>query len=88
MATMTTTTTDNRTSVQLDKIISLAHLKIKVLRYFLEPFLAESELSNRLLSVVVSPSVRPSVRLSITFSHFHLLLKNHRANFNLAIKRP
>ena len=33
--------------------------------------------SDRLLSVV-----RPSARLFVNFSHFHLLLKNHCANFN------
>ena len=30
----------------------------------------------------VRPSVCPSVRLSVDFSHFHLLLQNHWANFN------
>ena len=30
----------------------------------------------------VRPSVYPSVCLSVNFSHFHLLLQNHWANFN------
>ena len=34
------------------------------------------------LSSVVCLSVRPSVCLSVNFSHFHLLLQNHWANFN------
>ena len=34
------------------------------------------------LSSVVYLSVCLSVRLSVNFSHFHLLLQNHRANFN------
>ena len=34
------------------------------------------------LSSVVCLSVCPSVRLSVNFSHFHLLLPNHWANFN------
>ena len=46
--------------------------------FFSSPELkAQVSFSDRLLSVV-SPSVRPSVN----FSHFHLLLKNHWANFN------
>ena len=34
------------------------------------------------LSSVLCPSVRLSVCLSVNFSHFHLLLQNHCANFN------
>ena len=34
------------------------------------------------LSSGVCLSVRPSVCLSVNFSHFHLLLQNHWANFN------
>ena len=30
----------------------------------------------------VRPSVRPSVCVSVNFSHFHLLVQNHKANFN------
>ena len=33
--------------------------------------------------IVSSPDIpRPSVCLSVNFSHFHLLLQNHWANFN------
>ena len=34
------------------------------------------------ISSAVCLSVRLSVRLSVNFSHFHLLLQNHWANFN------
>ena len=54
---------------------------------------AQVSFSDHLSSVVclsVRPSVRTSVRLSVclsvrlsvNFSHFHLLLQNHWANFN------
>ena len=53
---------------------------------FISPELkAQVSISDHLPSVVC-PSVRPSVCLSVclsvNFSHFHLLLKNHWANFN------
>ena len=38
-------------------------------------------LSDCLLSVAC-PTVCPSICLSLNFSHFHLLLQNHWANFN------
>ena len=38
---------------------------------------AQVSFSDRLSSVVC-----PSFRLSVNFSHFHLLLQNHLANFN------
>ena len=47
---------------------------------------AQVSFSDHLSSVVclsVRPSVRPSVCLSVNFSHFHLLLQNHWANFNV-----
>ena len=34
------------------------------------------------LSSVICLSVCPSIQLSVNFSHFHLLLQNHWANFN------
>ena len=46
---------------------------------------AQVSFSDHLSSVVclsVHPSVCLSVRLSVNFSHFHLLLQNHWANFN------
>ena len=46
---------------------------------------AQVSFSDHLSSVVcpsVCPDIHPSVRLCVNFSHFHLLLQNHLANFN------
>ena len=55
--------------------------------YFLQWFFSSPELKAQVsfsyrLSSVVCPSVRSSVCLSVNFSYFQLLLKNHWANFN------
>ena len=63
----------------MSDICNLFGIKISDLFYvFSSPELkAQVSFSDRLLSVV-----RPSVCSSVNFSHFHLLLKNHWANFN------
>ena len=60
--------------------------RASITRFFSSPELkAQVSFSDHLSSVVclsVCLSVHLSVRPSVNFSHFHLLLQNHWANFN------
>ena len=57
-------------------------LRKTFIAFFSSPELKAQVSFSDHLSSVVCLSVCLSVRLSVNFSHFHLLLQNHWANFN------
>ena len=61
---------------------TILHTNAHFLFFFSSPELKAQVSFSDHLSSVVCPSVCLSVCLSVNFSHFHLLLQNHWANFN------
>ena len=72
-------------SIHFFETLIKGEIVVQFLKYlFSSPELKAQVSFSDHLSSVVCLSVRLSVRPSVNFSHFHLLLQNHWANFNQA----